>query len=102
MTTTLIRTLEYISRIYVLAGDSVKKEIQALELAIFQREVEHLTVTVNAEHEALMKGQKISAIKAYRERTGKGLMESKIFIEKLINDHPTYLNAYNANNNRPD
>lgn len=39
---------------------------------------------IEAVTEALARGQKIEAIKIYREATGKGLKEAKDFIDELI------------------
>ena len=46
---------------------------------------------------ALAQGSKIAAIKAYRKATGKGLKESKEFVDQLI---PAWLNRI-RNDSRP-
>jgi len=71
-------------------------------LAILKKEVEFLITSLNVndvglsseEHDELMLGHKIPAIKAHRNRTGKGLKEAKDFIDNVIENNEVYRKAY--------
>lgn len=100
LATTLAKSFRAIERLERLHPE-LSKETNALTHNIINVVMKSPQFAVNseivsqAEIDALLRGNKVGAIKACRERTGKGLYDAKVYIEQLIDSTPAYKAAYN-------